>query len=195
MSVLASAADILRCFSPERLEIKVTDVSQRLGWPKSNVSRLLRSMEEAGFLEQAEGSRGYRLGLMLHEAGYLYRFGVPLIERASKVVTEVSKEVGHTGYVSLLEGRDVVVASVNPGRQRLRVVNNVGERFSAASSSSGRALLARLLRDSLGIRIGHLRIANPHPAENGISRIRTTTGRPLGRARRPANRGMKSAWI
>ena len=45
--------------------IAVTEVSQKLRLPKSNVSRLLRSMRQVGLLDSARDGRGYSPGLML----------------------------------------------------------------------------------------------------------------------------------
>ena len=51
MSVLNAAAEVLKCFGPDRLELTVTDVVALRSAPKSSTSRLLRAMRDAGLLE------------------------------------------------------------------------------------------------------------------------------------------------
>ncbi|WP_216073905.1 helix-turn-helix domain-containing protein, partial [Acinetobacter baumannii] len=72
MSILSSAADVLRCFSVTRHALTVPEVSSVLGLPKSNVSRLLRAMRDAGFLETGGETKRYRPGLLLHQTGHIY---------------------------------------------------------------------------------------------------------------------------
>ena len=69
MTVLENSVSVLRCFAEGRTELTVTDASQLLGLPKSNVSRLLRSMRDVGLLDDALASRGYRPGVLLLESG------------------------------------------------------------------------------------------------------------------------------
>ncbi len=149
MSILSSAADVLRCFSVTRNELTVTEVSSVLGLPKSNVSRLLRAMRDAGFLETVGETKRYRPGLLLHQTGHIYRFATSLIDRTDAVVARVAAEIGHTGYISMRRGGEVVGITVHPGRNILRVVSTIGDRISAFASSTGRALLARLPDDEV----------------------------------------------
>ena len=144
MSILSSAADVLRCFSSSRHEVTVTEVSALLDLPKSNVSRLLRAMRDAGFLDTVGETKRYRPGVLLHQAGHIYRFAASLVDRADAVVAEIAGTVGHTGYISVRRGREIVGVTHHAGRKPLRVVSTIGERIDAAASSTGRALLARL---------------------------------------------------
>ena len=144
MTTLSSAADILRCLSADRPHLTVTTAAELLGVPKSTASRLLRAMQEAGFLETVGGSKKYRPGLLLYEAGRLYRDSSSLIKRAAAVVARISGATGHTGYVSKREGRDIVAVTDHPGTNALRVSSSIGRRLEAFASATGRTLLARM---------------------------------------------------
>jgi DNA-binding IclR family transcriptional regulator len=163
MSILVNAADVLRCFKPERLELTLTDMVQLLGTPKSSTSRLLRAMRDAGLLELAPGSRRYRPGILLFELGQTYRRASTLLTRADAAVGRLSRRFGHTGYVSVLDGADVVGVAHHEGSSTLRVGTPIGRRLAAFASSTGRSLLAR--RSDAEVRALHpepLRPANPH---------------------------------
>lgn len=149
MSILQAAADVLRCFSSTRHDVTVTDLVALLGMPKSNASRLLRAMRDAGMLEAVGETKRYRPSVLLHQAGQVYRFSASLVDRADAVVARVAGEVGHTGYISVRHGTDIVGVTAHPGRHALRVVTAIGERIDAFASSTGRALLARLPDDEV----------------------------------------------
>ncbi|ONG53144.1 transcriptional regulator [Pseudoroseomonas deserti] len=144
MTTLSTAGQVLRCFSARRQELTVTEVAELLSLPKSNVSRLLRAMREAGFLESVPDSRGYRPGILMFELGHSYRRDSALVARAHAAVGRVSRQFGHSGYVSLRDGGDVIGLTFHEGSRMLRVGTPVGQRLPAFAAASGRSLLARL---------------------------------------------------
>jgi DNA-binding IclR family transcriptional regulator len=144
MSILDAAADVLRCFGPNRLELTVTDVVALRAAPKSSTSRLLRAMRDAGLLETVGDSKRYRPGILLFELGQTYRAGSTLVSRAHEVVSGIVDRVGHTGYVSVRDGLDVMGLTYIAGRNVLRVGTPVGRRLPLSASATGRTLLARL---------------------------------------------------
>jgi DNA-binding IclR family transcriptional regulator len=144
VTTLASVAAVLRCFSEERTELTVTDVAALLPAPKSTVSRLLRAMRDTGFIESVGETKRYRPGVMLFEASHVYRRTSSLVSQADEVVKAVSAQVGHSGYVSVRDGLDVVGLTYHSGSHVLRVATPIGRRLAAFASATGRTLLARL---------------------------------------------------
>lgn len=144
MSILTAATEVLRCFSATRHDVTVTDLVTLLGMPKSNASRLLRAMRDEGLLEAVGESKRYRPSLLLNQVGQLYRLANSLVERSDAVVSRISETTGHTGYISVRRGNEIVGVTSHPGRHALRVVTAIGDRLPAFASSTGRVLLARL---------------------------------------------------
>lgn len=149
MSTLTNAVSVLRLFSADRLELSVTDVSRLLGMPKSSTSRLLKSMREAGLLAHAGNSPRYRAGTLLFEVARFHRVNSTLVGLADEALGALSQQTGHTGYVSILDGADVVVIRLFHGTHALRVVTPLGQRAPAFATSTGRVLLARLSDDEV----------------------------------------------
>lgn len=152
MSILRAAADVLKCFSTERPELTVTDVVALRGSPKSSTSRLLRAMRDAGLLETVGASKRYRPGALLYGVGKLSVSSTSLLGRADEVVARVVEEVGHSGYVSVLDGPEVIGVTYHPGRHVLRVATSIGRRLVAPASATGRSLLARFPDDEVRAR-------------------------------------------
>lgn len=143
MTILTNAAAVLRCYG-ELTELTVTDVAARLGLPKSNASRLLRGMREAGLLETVGTTKRHRPGLLLLDVARAWRRSSSLVDRADAVVQRISAATGHTGYVSMRLGTEVTAITDHPGTNALRVASTIGRRLPAFASATGRTLLARL---------------------------------------------------
>lgn len=144
MTVLRNAAEVLRLFGSGCTDLTVTEVTARLDMPKANASRLLKAMRDAGMLETIGDTRRHRPGRMMLDLAAAFRNSLGVIDRAGEVVAEVTRRFGHTGYVSLREGREVTAVADFPGTNDLRVVSNIGRRLNAHASATGRTLLARL---------------------------------------------------
>jgi IclR family KDG regulon transcriptional repressor len=144
MSTLENAVAVLRLFASDRMELTVTDAARALGTPKSSMSRLLKSMRAAGLLTGAGDAPRYRLGTLLFEITQAHRQNSVLMDLADTELRAICEATRHTGYISILDGADVLVLRMFPGREALRVVTPLGSRAAAAATSNGRALLARL---------------------------------------------------
>lgn len=144
MTILASAAEVIRHLAAGGGPVSVTDLVTRLGMPRANASRLLRTMRAVGLLETVGETKRYRPSLAVLEAARAYVRSSTLVGRADEAVAAISARCGHTGYVSILEGRWVAAVTDHPGSHALRVASSIGRRLPAAATATGRSLLARL---------------------------------------------------
>jgi DNA-binding IclR family transcriptional regulator len=144
LSTLANAVAVLRLFSSEDRELSVTETSRRLSMPKSSASRLLAGMRDAGFIDVVGNPPRYRLGAMFFEVASQYRTGSSLADRAGEQLSAICRDSGHTGYISILQGTDIIVLRARQGTKAIQVVTPLGQRLAAAETAIGRALLARL---------------------------------------------------
>jgi DNA-binding IclR family transcriptional regulator len=149
MGILENTASVFKLLTQLRNAVTVSDVVQHLGLPKSSASRLLKQMAERGLLERDAQSLAYRPSLMLLELAHTARVSTSLLELIDDALDMLCRQTGHTGYVSVLDGRDVVVLRVHSGMHALRVVTYAGHRMGAPGTSTGRALLARETDDTL----------------------------------------------
>lgn len=163
MSSLGTAVSVLRCFSTTCSELTVTEVAQRLGLPKSNVSRLLRSMRDVGLLDSARDGRGYCPGVMLLGFGQVAGAGHSLGVRADAAVAAISQASGHAAFVSARVGRQMVGLTHHAGRHPLQVgVALGGNPLPIDACATGRAWLATLTDEAIGELIGGA-VSRPNP--------------------------------
>src|SRR5699024_6914005 len=95
-SVIENTVAILRCFSPDRQELGVTEIAPEVGLHKSTVSRILAALDREGIVEQG-ASRRYRLGLgIIAIAGPLLadldvrRAAYPILQSLTRATAETS---------------------------------------------------------------------------------------------------------
>ena len=149
MSALTSAVSVLKLFSAERAELSVTEAARLLGMPKSTASRLLKAMLREGLLANVGSTSRYRLGHLFFEISRRYRHNSSLMDLTDAALGAICRETRHAGYISILEGSDVLVLRAILGTETLRVVTPLGSRSPAFATSTGRTLLARLGDDQV----------------------------------------------
>jgi DNA-binding IclR family transcriptional regulator len=128
----------------ERSELRLTDISAYLGVASSTAHRLLAMLLYRGFVRQDPRSRAYRPGTSLTGVAYsiLQRFDFrgelrPFLE-------ELNQELLETVHLGLLDGTTVRFIDAIESPQAVRVASRLGKSMPATSTSTGKAMLARL---------------------------------------------------
>lgn len=140
-SVIENAVAVLRCFSPDRQELGVTEIAPQVGLHKSSVSRILSSLEREGIVEQGS-SRRYRLGL-----GIIAIAGPLLadldVRRASyPVLQELTAATGETSALMVWNGAESITVEQIPSPQEVKHTSSLGSRYGTALSASVQVFLA-----------------------------------------------------
>ncbi len=195
MSALEAAVSVLRCYSSTRTELTVTEVAQMLSLPKSNVSRLLRSMRSVGLLDSARDGRGYSPGIMLLGFGEVASAGRSLGMRAHAAVTRLSEMSGHAGFVSARVGVYMVGLTHHAGRNPLQVgVFLGGQRLHIDACATGRALLATMsddaVRELLGGQVSRATAQSPATMDELLARVALVRERGYAESHHEAGRGV-----
>ena len=86
----------------------VTELADRVGLPKSTVSRMLSTLEANGAVEQTAGGGPYQLGPLIDEIAKTLGPSRTLVDLARPVLDELTKVVGEAAGIAVLDGRDVL---------------------------------------------------------------------------------------
>jgi DNA-binding IclR family transcriptional regulator len=97
----------LGLFTLRQSTLGVTEIAQQLDLPKSNVARLVSTLEQEGYLARAEHRR-YRLGLRLHDLGQMVTRSHELYAPSLEALSEVRAATGESTHLAVLNGLDVV---------------------------------------------------------------------------------------
>lgn len=147
MSSLENGLRILSLVSDERPILRVGEVCRELDMPKASVSRLLRTLADAGLIERDEREPGYVIGARMLELGGLYLARHSLLDLVRAATDDLVREFGFTGHAGIVSGRERVLLVARQGSYALQHTGSVAERKPAFDSIIGRAILARLSDD------------------------------------------------
>jgi len=146
VKILDKALRVLMLFTPEQPEWGVTGIAVGVGMSKSTVHRILKVLEQHGFVRQNPLSRRFRLGLAGIELGRRAQSGFELRSVALPIMEELSAESGETVLLQVLssEGDRVVCIERVERRRGLRLILDVGSTAPLHAGCSSKVLLAYL---------------------------------------------------
>jgi DNA-binding IclR family transcriptional regulator len=120
----------------------LTQIQQELGYPKSSLYALLRTLVQLGWVETDPTGTLYRIGMRALLVGASYIDGDPVVGMAHETLEWLAEVTGETVHFGRLDDVDVVDLSSRPSRHSLRPVVRVGRRMPVHSTALGKALLA-----------------------------------------------------
>lgn len=132
------ALTILELFSRPGQALTFTQVAEILGYPRSSLHGLLRTLTDRGWLRLDPATRRFTLGLRAWQTGIAFRPAVELQRTAASVVDELRDALDGNIHVAVLDDADAV-AVVSSGEPP-------GRRVGAHSGACGHVLLAHLDR-------------------------------------------------
>lgn len=141
---LLKSFHLLECFSRDHQELSVTELSRMTGLHKSNVSRLMATLESGRLVECDPETGRYRLGLrLLSFAGViLERFDIR--QTARRLMRELAQSTRETVNLSILDGFEAVHIEAVMAPQIIAHLGQVGNRLPLNCTASGRILLSYL---------------------------------------------------
>jgi DNA-binding IclR family transcriptional regulator len=136
---IARREAILASFDGCDHALGVSEISHRIGLPKSTVHRLANQLCAVGWLERNSG--GYRVGLKLLELGSVALQRTGLREAAYKHLHSLALRTGMTVHLGILDHGEVVYLD-RVTTTRVVLPTRVGGREPAYCTAIGKALLA-----------------------------------------------------
>src|SRR3954469_11318109 len=137
--------------------LTVSDLARQLGLPKASTAHLCLALEGERLLSRVDA--GYQLGRRLVELGGAYLATIDQVQEfyaACRRQPHISRQ---TARVAVLDGLDVLYLARYDGTQPIRLTANIGDRFPAHCTATGKALLAMLDPRAVAERLrGHHRL-------------------------------------
>lgn len=149
MSSLEKGLRALALLSPDRPRLRVSEVAEALGVPKSSASRLLATLDRYGLLERGARHAGFEAGFELQRLGRMYRAGDAVTEMADEALRDLVTRHPATGYLAYLDGLETIIVRMRESPTPVRYVVSEGTRLPAFVTAIGKALLTRLDQQQL----------------------------------------------
>ena len=142
IQVIARAAEMLRALQGSPGGLTQADLAERLGLARSTVHRILGALEEEGLVATSPARGRYRLGPEIARMADAVRR--ELLGQIHPLLQDLSRELGETVDLSVLDGDRVTFLDQVVAPQRLRAVSAVGESFPLHACAPGKAMLAAM---------------------------------------------------
>ncbi|MEC2073288.1 IclR family transcriptional regulator [Alkalihalophilus marmarensis] len=142
LSSVKNALRILRRFSMDEPELKITDLAKDLELGKSTVSRLMSTLASEGFVEKNPENQRYRLGLSILSLASVCTSNFEIHKEAMPVLNDLVEKTGETSHLSILDGLDVIYLHKVESKHHVRAFTHIGKRNPSYATSSGKILLA-----------------------------------------------------
>lgn len=143
------ALDILSLFSYSRPRWGITEISLALALPKGTIHNIVKTLDQAGFLQRDEETRKYALGPRVFSLGTIMGGTLEINRKALGPAHRLAEETGLVCRVAIWD-RDaaLVTLDIDP-RESEPFSARIGPRVLAYCSAIGRALLAHFTPEDL----------------------------------------------
>jgi DNA-binding IclR family transcriptional regulator len=130
----------------------ITEVSEKTGLLRSDVHRILRSLEHFGYIAQDSQTKKYQLGLELLKLGHLVHRRLEVREIARPFMRQLSDSAEATANLALFDAHDLEIIFVeqidSPAEVQIR--SRIGKTAAPHATSLGKVLLAYLDSATVG---------------------------------------------
>lgn len=135
---------LLDCFTRERPELGVSELSRLVGMHKATVHRILMALEHHGLMEQDAATEKYRLGLKLLELGsrVVARLELPAVARPE--LERLVAQTGETAHLVVVDQDEGLYLEKVESPRPFRMPSQVGRRLPLHCTGVGKAILAFL---------------------------------------------------
>lgn len=139
---LAKALEILDAFSTEHPERGIHELGRELKINPTTVYRVVRTLYNAGYLEQNKKNQNYSLGAEVLKLANIYTYHNPLPLVAQRVFETYTSKFEHNFFLATLSRFEVIYLAVLDGKGPIKVAVTPGFSLPLHSNALGKLLLA-----------------------------------------------------
>ncbi|HSK23198.1 MAG TPA: IclR family transcriptional regulator [Egicoccus sp.] len=143
------ALAVLRYLASQPRPVAAAAITRALDLPRSTTYHLLAALERERFVTRLPEERRWALGVAAFEIGSAYLRHDGLERLARPLLATLVEEVGETGHLGVLDGRETLYLLEHRSPVGEVLVSDVGVRLPAHLTATGRALLSWLPRAQL----------------------------------------------
>ena len=140
---LSKAMDILDLLSRSSTGYTLSEISAKLGYPKSTVHALLSTMRDRDLIRQLP-SGAYALGLKLFEYGSAVSRGFDITAVSRPYLERLSAATGATAVITMLSYDSAVSFDYARSQAGVQIMPEIGSRLPLHAASQGKLLLSSM---------------------------------------------------
>lgn len=146
---LGRAFAILEEVARHREGIGLADLSKLVGLHNSTTFHLAKTMVSLGYIRQEKESKRYRVGRPLFALAASALDEIEMVNVATPVLEDLSRETGESSHFAVRMGDAVVVIARTSGPGAFQLTDRVGVVRPAHCTALGKVILAALRPDQL----------------------------------------------
>ena len=146
---LGRAFSILEEVARHREGIGLAELSKLVGLHNSTTFHLAKTMVSLGYMRQERDSKRYRVGRPLFALAASALDEIEMVNLATPVLEDLSRESGESGHFAVRMGDSVVVIARTSGSGAFQLTDRVGVVRPAHCTALGKIILASLRPDQL----------------------------------------------
>ncbi len=146
---LGRAFAILEEVARHREGIGLAELSKLVGLHNSTTFHLAKTMVSLGYLRQEKDSKRYRVGRPLFALAASALDEIEMVNVATPMLEDLSRETGESGHFAVRMGDAVVVIARTSGPGAFQLTDRVGVVRPAHCTALGKIILASLRPDQL----------------------------------------------
>jgi DNA-binding IclR family transcriptional regulator len=139
---VARALELLELMAKENREMSLTEISGKMGWPKSTVHGLLATLREYHFVDQSIQTGHYCLGIRLFEFGHIVARNWEIRSVALPQMQQLNRKYGEMVQLATEDRGEVLYIDKLDSKHLMRIVSEIGARLPIHCSALGKVLLA-----------------------------------------------------
>jgi IclR family transcriptional regulator, KDG regulon repressor len=146
---LERAFSILEEVARHREGIGLAELSKLVGLHNSTTFHLAKTMVSLGYMRQERDSKRYRVGRPLFALAASALDEIEMVNLATPILEDLSRESGESGHFAVRMGDAVVVIARTSGTGAFQLTDRVGVVRPAHCTALGKIILASLRPDQL----------------------------------------------
>lgn len=135
---------ILETLAASSTRLTLSELQERMGYPRSSLHALVRTLRELKWVEADETGSAFGVGPHALLSGTAYLDRDPALRFAYETLEDLRTEVGYTIHYARRDDAHVLYLASREARDSVRLVSRVGRRLPAHVTGLGQALLADL---------------------------------------------------
>lgn len=144
---LGRAFAILEEVARHREGIGLADLSKRVGLHNSTAFHLAKTLASLGYVRQEKDTKRYRIGRPLFALAASCFDEIEMVNVATPVLEDLSRETGESGHFAVRMGDAIVVIARTSGPGAFQLTDRVGVMRPAHCTALGKMILASLRPD------------------------------------------------
>jgi DNA-binding IclR family transcriptional regulator len=146
---LGRAFAILEEIARHRDGIGLAELSKMVGLHNSTAFHLAKTLVSLGYIRQERDSKRYRIGLPLFALAASALDEIEMVNIATPILEQLSRDTGESGHFAVRMGDAVVVIARTSGSGAFQLTDRVGVVRPAHCTALGKVILAALDEDQI----------------------------------------------